>query len=553
MNSFIKKSFAISVIILIQLLIIAYVKFLFGSYSRSLGYTFNEFLRINGGYQFFLAAYVQKIILFLLPFYLLVTFVLVGKKLRIDNSYILSTKFTIDRFTIFINIFSFFSIIILLITITNPFDMVLNSYSYKSILYSLSPMIWIIYLYSICNLLFPIKELLLLIVKNRVLFLTIAIIVFIMTYPEIMEIFFNFWSELLLTPTIEVASSISQFFSLNYHVMPNLINGVPDFGTTQFSVAIYPACSGYEGMSLIVLLLGVYCYIQKEQLIIPRSLLIFPFAVFIMFLLNGFRIFALIAIGHYWSPQLALNGFHIVGGWLNLLIVFITSLLMLNYIPFFQKRGHIGTSFYFRDSVLFSPLMVLIASSLLTKVICPDFPWLYPFNIFAATLVLYYFRNTFLPYITRPSVNSIVIGVVVFLIWIYLIPDDAAVSAKFMVDLDSAPMLQSFFWLILRVIGASIIIPIAEELAFRGYIQPNLNSWLDRYSSKSMSIALSLGATSFLFGFLHSDIFAGSIAGLLYGLVYLQRRQLMDAVVSHAVTNALLAIYVLIFGYWSYW
>jgi len=43
------------------------------------------------------------------------------------------------------------------------------------------------------------------------------------------------------------------------------------------------------------------------------------------------------------------------------------------------------------------------------------------------------------------------------------------------------------------------------------------------------------------------------VAGLFFGLAYLQRRQLMDAVMAHAVTNTLLALYVMFFGYWSYW
>ena len=70
---------------------------------------------------------------------------------------------------------------------------------------------------------------------------------------------------------------------------------------------------------------------------------------------------------------------------------------------------------------------------------------------------------------------------------------------------------------------------------------------------KKMAIFLPLGMTALLFGFVHSSILAGSIAGVFYGLAYLHRGRLMDAVVAHAVTNTLLAVYVLTFGYWSYW
>jgi len=64
---------------------------------------------------------------------------------------------------------------------------------------------------------------------------------------------------------------------------------------------------------------------------------------------------------------------------------------------------------------------------------------------------------------------------------------------------------------------------------------------------------LSLGITALLFGYLHASFLAGAIAGLFYGLAYLQRRRLIDAVVAHAITNTLLAIDVIAFGYWSYW
>ena len=46
---------------------------------------------------------------------------------------------------------------------------------------------------------------------------------------------------------------------------------------------------------------------------------------------------------------------------------------------------------------------------------------------------------------------------------------------------------------------------------------------------------------------------AGMLAGLVYGLVRYHRDSVTDAIVAHAITNALLSGYVIAFGVWSLW
>jgi hypothetical protein len=52
---------------------------------------------------------------------------------------------------------------------------------------------------------------------------------------------------------------------------------------------------------------------------------------------------------------------------------------------------------------------------------------------------------------------------------------------------------------------------------------------------------------------LHHRIVAATFAGIGYGLVARRRGFLADAVVAHATTNALLAVWVLWTGNWSLW
>ena len=101
-------------------------------------------------------------------------------------------------------------------------------------------------------------------------------------------------------------------------------------------------------------------------------------------------------------------------------------------------------------------------------------------------------------------------------------------------------------WLLFRMIGTSILVPYAEELAFRGFFQNWLAAWF-------RNPWFALAVTSIAFGFVHSNVLAGALAGLAYGLVKIHRQNIWDAIFSHALTNFLLALYVLVTGYWSFW
>lgn len=105
----------------------------------------------------------------------------------------------------------------------------------------------------------------------------------------------------------------------------------------------------------------------------------------------------------------------------------------------------------------------------------------------------------------------------------------------------------------IRLFGASVVVPIMEELFWR--------SFLIRYlvSSKFESVALgtftvfSCAATVVLFGLEHDLWLAGIMAGVAYtGLLYYTKR-LWPCIVAHAVTNFALGIHVLVTGEWRWW
>jgi CAAX prenyl protease-like protein len=59
--------------------------------------------------------------------------------------------------------------------------------------------------------------------------------------------------------------------------------------------------------------------------------------------------------------------------------------------------------------------------------------------------------------------------------------------------------------------------------------------------------------SSVLFGALHGRWLAGTVAGMFYVWAMYRRGKVLDAIMAHATTNALIAAEVLLFGSWTLW
>ena len=108
-------------------------------------------------------------------------------------------------------------------------------------------------------------------------------------------------------------------------------------------------------------------------------------------------------------------------------------------------------------------------------------------------------------------------------------------------------------WLAFRVVGSVITVPIAEELAFRGYLIRRLVASDFTTVRPGQFTWLSFVISSMLFGVLHGRWLAGTLAGMAYALALYRRGEIVDAIVAHATTNALIAGFVLATGNWSLW
>ncbi len=104
-----------------------------------------------------------------------------------------------------------------------------------------------------------------------------------------------------------------------------------------------------------------------------------------------------------------------------------------------------------------------------------------------------------------------------------------------------------------RLLGAVLVVPVMEELFWRSFAM----RFLIETRFKSIPLGtftwFSFVAVALAFGFEHLRWLPGIIAGLVYaGLLY-RSKNLFSPILSHAVTNALLGIYVLATSSWMYW
>jgi CAAX prenyl protease-like protein len=146
-------------------------------------------------------------------------------------------------------------------------------------------------------------------------------------------------------------------------------------------------------------------------------------------------------------------------------------------------------------------------------------------------------------------------GAAIFLVWITPALWMKAPSASPLgTALAGLSMMARLTWIAFRVAAAALTVPIAEELAFRGYLARRLiHREFDAVPFSNLTI-LSIAVSSVIFGLLHGQHWmTGMLAGFAYAAVLKWRGRIGDAVVAHATSNLLLAAWVLLRGDWAQW
>lgn len=340
-------------------------------------------------------------------------------------------------------------------------------------------------------------------------------------------------------------------------------------GTERFLVIISGVCSGMEGLALVSSFLLVWFVFARHEIRILRALLLVPVALGMMWALNVARIVALIAIGSAGHPDIALNGFHTEAGWISLNLVSLGFLLVAQNLSWLRKRSPTvlyasqqgiqpGPYTYNPVSAYLAPLLAITAASLISQAASRGFEWLYPLRLVTALIALWVFRREYRGIDWRFGALGPVAGVAVAAMWVgahslkAFLPNPS--DDHLAVALAALPRAQAIVWILLRATTAVIVVPIVEELAFRGFLARRLIGPDIEGVPYSKLTLFSIAGSSAIFGLVHGRMWApGLVSGVVFALVAKYRNRLGEAVAAHAVANLGIALVVLGSGNYSLW
>jgi CAAX prenyl protease-like protein len=190
-----------------------------------------------------------------------------------------------------------------------------------------------------------------------------------------------------------------------------------------------------------------------------------------------------------------------------------------------------------------------------------DSRWLYAVQISAVVFALAFFARHYVelrfvqPLSATQWLVGLATGLAVFILWISLDLPWMKLGAGGTAGFDPRDAAGAVIWplALVRVLGAALVVPIMEELFWRSFVM----RWIDRSAFLSVAPAMvslrALAISSLVFGVEHDLWFAGIVAGLAYGWLYMRSGNLWSPILAHGVTNLLLGIWVLNTGNWQFW
>jgi exosortase E/protease (VPEID-CTERM system) len=329
-------------------------------------------------------------------------------------------------------------------------------------------------------------------------------------------------------------------------------------GTDRFSVQISEICSGLEGMGLIIAFCTAWLLYFRRDYRFPRALLMIPVGLLLVFALNVLRIAALVLIGDAGFPGVASYGFHSQAGW----IAFNVAVCGLCYVTrrdtWFSRAPSMPAAAADREfenptAAYVMPLLAVLAAGILSRATASDFEHLAPLRLLAGAGVLALYRRRLAHLDWRWSWRGPAVGLLVFLLWV--------LAARYLLGPSGAPYkLVSlgtpwrWLWIGSQLAASIAVVPIVEELAYRGFLMRRLRAKdFESVSYRSVGY-VPLIVSALAFGLLQGPFWLpATVAGLAYGALLMRTGRLGEAIAAHVSANALIAATVLGWDQWQLW
>lgn len=220
-----------------------------------------------------------------------------------------------------------------------------------------------------------------------------------------------------------------------------------------------------------------------------------------------------------------------------------------------------------RTAPFLAYILFIVLGDLLerTGIAADNLRWLYALRIGVVLALLAYFWRDYdelhaltvgnkhrAGFVPAAIAVSIVTGIIVLVLWINLTDSWMVVGTAAGFDPRTGGQLD---WLLtaIRIFGAAAVVPVMEELFWRSFLLRWIVAPDFRNVDPAQVTLKSLAITVVLFGFEHNLWLAGIVAGAAYSALYVRYRTLWMPILSHAVTNLLLGIWVVRTGSWQFW
>lgn len=368
--------------------------------------------------------------------------------------------------------------------------------------------------------------------------------------PDLATLSEPFWrSEILTVPTFVVVNALLQMMGQNVYLNPDAVV----LGLETFRVNIATNCSGIEGLALVTILAAIYAWLFREEIRVTRFLItVLPVALAVSWLFNSIRIAALILIGQYLSPQVAIDGFHSYAGWLFFTLLSLLLIGIVHRIDWLHKRPQTRDPVPRRRNLVHASLVpfsvFMITLTLISAIFPkPELGWPVVTVTVGLTLVL------FLPALLRMEWKldwvALVCGVMIAGAWVLLAPPPAGTLNADLLVLRTERPDAYFVWAGLRILGTAVCIPIAEELLFRGYLMSRIAAMVPLRGKGNTLVAI--GVTTALFAAMHQRWELAAVSGLIFSALALRNGRVTDAIQAHVTANAAIAVAAFISFDWS--
>jgi len=183
------------------------------------------------------------------------------------------------------------------------------------------------------------------------------------------------------------------------------------------------------------------------------------------------------------------------------------------------------------------PLLSILAVGMLTRAVSDPSQALYPLSVLAGLGALWAYRRPLSQtldwgFTWRGPLCGVVVGALTIIV-MHLLPP----------NLDPIPTGTALGrWLAAgsRCVAALITLPLADELAYRGFLMRRLT----RVDFEAMPFTAvrwpAIGVSAVVSGAIHGALFIPAlIGGIAYGSLIVRRGKFGEAVVAHVLTNAL--------------